>query len=89
MTQVVRSRGRIAVVGVFGEPVKVDLHRVFLRELQINGARVYEAEDFDKAITLAASGDLPLHRLISAHWPITEVQKAIEQIDAADDLMKS
>jgi len=88
MTQVVRARGRIVVVGVPAEPPRVDLARVFLRELNIHGARVYEPEDFDKAIRLAASGALPLDRLISARWPVTELQRAIEQIISGEELMK-
>lgn len=88
MTQLVRVRGRIVVVGVFGEPPRVDLFRFFWRELHLCGARVYEAEDFEKAIDLAARGVLPLARLISARWPVTELQKAFEQIEAGTDLMK-
>jgi len=88
MTQLVRVRGRIVVVGVFGEPPKVDLFRFFWRELHLCGARVYEAEDFEKAIDLAARGAFPLERLISARWPVTELQKAFEQIEAGTDLMK-
>jgi len=88
MTPLVRVRGRIVVVGVFGDPPKVDLFRFFWRELHLCGARVYEAEDFEKAIDLAARGAFPLERLISARWPVTELQKAFEQIEAGTDLMK-
>jgi (R,R)-butanediol dehydrogenase / meso-butanediol dehydrogenase / diacetyl reductase len=88
MTRLARVRGRIVVVGVFGEPAKVDLFRFFWRELHLCGARVYEAEDFEKAIALAAQGALPLEKLITARWPVTELQKAFEQIEAGTDLMK-
>lgn len=88
MTQLVRVRGRIVIVGVFGDPPKVDLFRFFWRELHLCGARVYEPEDFEKAIDLAARGSLPLERLISARWPVTELQKAFEQIESGTDLMK-
>jgi (R,R)-butanediol dehydrogenase/meso-butanediol dehydrogenase/diacetyl reductase len=88
MTQLVRVRGRIVIVGVFGDPPKVDLFRFFWRELHLCGARVYEPEDFEKAIDLAARGAFPLVRLISARWPVTELQKAFEQIEAGTDLMK-
>jgi len=88
MTQLVRVRGRMVVVGVFGEPPRVDLFRFFWRELNLFGARVYEPEDFEKAIDLAARGALPLGRLITARWPVTELQKAFEQIESGTDLMK-
>jgi 2-desacetyl-2-hydroxyethyl bacteriochlorophyllide A dehydrogenase len=88
MSQLARVRGRIVIVGVFGDPPKVDLFRFFWRELHLCGARVYEPEDFEKAIDLASRGAFPLERLISARWPVTELQKAFEQIEAGTDLMK-
>ena len=88
MTQLVRSRGRIVVVAIFGEAPRVDLFRFFWRELRLCGARVYEPQDFDRAIALAASGALPLERLISAKRPLKHLQKAFEQIEANTDLMK-
>lgn len=88
MTQLVRSRGRIVIVAIFAEAPRVDLFRFFWRELRLCGARVYEPEDFDKAIALAASGALPLERLISAKRPLKDLQTVFEQIESGTDLMK-
>jgi (R,R)-butanediol dehydrogenase/meso-butanediol dehydrogenase/diacetyl reductase len=88
MTQLVRTRGRIVVVAIFGEAPKVDLFRFFWRELRMRGARVYEPEDFDKAIALSASGALPLDRLISVRKPLKDLQTVFEQIESSTDLMK-
>ncbi len=88
MTQLVRTRGRIVVVAIFGEAPKVDLFRFFWRELRMRGARVYEPEDFDRAIVLAAGGTLPLDRLISARKPLKDLQTVFEQIESSTDLMK-
>jgi 2-desacetyl-2-hydroxyethyl bacteriochlorophyllide A dehydrogenase len=88
MTQLVRARGRIVVVAIFAETPKVDLFRFFWRELRLDGARVYEPEDFEKAIQLAASKALPIDRLISAKWPLADLQTAFEQIEASTDIMK-
>jgi (R,R)-butanediol dehydrogenase/meso-butanediol dehydrogenase/diacetyl reductase len=88
MTQLGRTRGRIVVVAIFGEAPKVDLFRFFWRELRLRGARVYEPEDFDRAIALSASGDLPLEHLISTRQPLKDLQKVFEQIDSSTDLMK-
>jgi 2-desacetyl-2-hydroxyethyl bacteriochlorophyllide A dehydrogenase len=88
MSQLVRTRGRIVVVAIFSEAPKVDLFRFFWRELELRGARVYEPEDFDQAIQLAADGALPIERLISSRWPISDLQNAFEQIESSTDLMK-
>ncbi len=88
MTKLPAVRGRIVVVGIISEPPKVDLFQFFWKELQLFGARVYEAEDFDKAITLAAAGTLPLEKLISKVVELEGLQGAFEEISCGADLMK-
>jgi len=88
MTRLPRTRGRIVVVGIFSEPAKVDLHRFFWRELQMIGARVYEPEDFKKAIDLAASGRIPLDRLITDVYPLEQLNKALECVGNGGRAMK-
>lgn len=73
MTQLPRTRVRIVVVAIFAEPPQVDLFRFFWREVEPKGARVYEPEDFERAIALAADGSLPLEPLITARRPIGEL----------------
>lgn len=88
MTAITRPRGKILVVGIFSQPVSVDLHQFFWKELQVRGARVYEKEDFDRAITLAASGEMPLARLITKTWPLAEIQEAFIYLRNGNDAMK-
>jgi (R,R)-butanediol dehydrogenase/meso-butanediol dehydrogenase/diacetyl reductase len=88
ISQLVRTRGRIVVVAIFSEAPKVDLFRFFWRELELRGARVYEPEDFEQAIQLAAANALPLERLISAKLPLSGLQGAFEQIESSPNLMK-
>jgi threonine dehydrogenase-like Zn-dependent dehydrogenase len=75
-------------VAIFAEAPRVDLFRFFWRELRLCGARVYEPEDFNQATALAASGALPLERLISAKRPLKDLQKVFELIESNTDLMK-
>ncbi len=88
MTRLPRTRGRIVVVGIFNEPPRVDLFRVFQRELRIRGARVYEKLDFQRAIELAATGTLPLERLISAVYPLEQLKDAFLQLERGGPAMK-
>lgn len=81
MTQLPRVRGRIVMVAIHAEPKAVDLFRFFWRELKLIGARVYEPEDFDEAIALAASGMLPLNQLITQIAPLADAQSIFEAID--------
>ena len=88
MTKLPRTRGRIVVVAIFAEPPKVDLFRFFWRELKLAGARVYEPEDFETAIALAAAGSLPLERLITNVVPLGRVADALRQMEGGGEVMK-
>jgi 2-desacetyl-2-hydroxyethyl bacteriochlorophyllide A dehydrogenase len=88
MTQLVRTRGRIVIVAIFADAPPVDLFRFFWRELELRGARVYEPQDFGRAIALAAAGALPIERLISIRRPLDELQQAFQDIESSTDVMK-
>jgi 2-desacetyl-2-hydroxyethyl bacteriochlorophyllide A dehydrogenase len=87
-TGLLRTRGRLVVVGIHAEPHPVDLFRVFWRELQLLGARVYEPEDFDQAISLAAEGALPLHRLVTSVVPLENLAEAFQRLDSGGEAVK-
>jgi (R,R)-butanediol dehydrogenase/meso-butanediol dehydrogenase/diacetyl reductase len=88
MAQLVRARGRVVVVAIFAEAPRVDLFRFFWRELELYGARVYEPQDFERAIGLAARRAVPLRKLISERRPLSDLQQAFERIEAGSDAMK-
>lgn len=88
MTQLPRTRGRVVVVAIFPQPAKVDLFRFFWRELKLCGARVYEPQDFDRAIAIAASGRLPLERIISTVLPLEDLQKGFRELERGGDYLK-
>lgn len=88
MTKLARTRGRIVVVAIFADAPQVDLFQFFWRELKMCGARVYEPEDFDQAIHLAATGALPLDALITERYPLAKLQTAFEQIASGAEVMK-
>ena len=88
MTDLVRTRGRIVIVAIFAQAPPVNLHRFFWRELHLCGARVYEPEDFEQAIDLAARSVLPLDRLISAKEPLANLGAVFQQIETNPTLMK-
>jgi (R,R)-butanediol dehydrogenase/meso-butanediol dehydrogenase/diacetyl reductase len=89
MTDIVRTRGRIIVVGIFSHKPEVDLHRLFWREIQVMGVRVYEEEDFDAAISIVDKGNLPLDKLISVKRPLGDIQLIMKQIESGANIMKA
>jgi (R,R)-butanediol dehydrogenase/meso-butanediol dehydrogenase/diacetyl reductase len=88
MTKLPRVRGRVVVVAVFSEPPKVDLFQFFWRELKLAGVRVYEPQDFEKAIAIAAAGRLPMDRLITGIVPLEGLGSAFRQLESGGEVMK-
>lgn len=83
-----RVRGRLVVVAIHSQPVPVDLFRVFWRELELIGARVYEQRDFEQAVKLLAEGVIPVAELISAVEPLERVPEAFEALESGTGVMK-
>ncbi len=88
MTKLARSRGRIVLIGIYSNSPQVDLKQFFLRELKLFGARVYEKEDYEKAIELAAAGELPLESLITKVAPLEELKEVLEGMTGDQKAMK-
>lgn len=88
MTKLPRVRGRMVMVAIHGQPAPVDLFKFFWRELRLIGARVYEPEDFERAIELAAARELPLDRLITKVVPLDGLAGAFREMEAGGEVMK-
>jgi 2-desacetyl-2-hydroxyethyl bacteriochlorophyllide A dehydrogenase len=88
MTEVLRVRGRVVMVAVYAKPVPVNLHRFFWRELKMIGARVYEPQDFEKAIALLGSGEIPFAKLITGIYPLDKLKHGFEQMEKGGEVMK-
>ena len=81
-TALAKVRGRIVVVAIHPLPREIDLQRVFLRELTIVGARVYERDDFVPAVDLLSGGAIPADLLITDIVPLRQTQRAFAELEA-------
>lgn len=81
-TDLVKVRGRLVVVAIHPQPQPINLQRVFWRELSIIGARVYERQDFDKAVELLDAGAIPAELLITRIVPLSETAEAFKALSA-------
>ena len=88
MTTIAGIRGRIVVVAIHGQKRPVDLFQFFWKELKLIGARVYEKEDYEKAIVLVTTNELPFEDMITDVYPLSEIQKVFENIDNHPDGLK-
>jgi 2-desacetyl-2-hydroxyethyl bacteriochlorophyllide A dehydrogenase len=81
MTEVAGIRGRIVMVAIHAQTRPVNLFKVFWKELQLIGARVYEPQDYERAIDLLTSTDIDFGRMITSVEPLTKIQSVFHQID--------
>ncbi|GAB3004300.1 alcohol dehydrogenase catalytic domain-containing protein [Cyclobacterium sediminis] len=81
MTELAGIRGRIVMVAIHGEKKPVDLFKFFWKELRLIGARVYEKEDYEKAIALITANELPFEKMITDVQPLSNIQQVFESID--------
>ncbi|WP_270725954.1 zinc-dependent alcohol dehydrogenase [Shimia sp. Alg240-R146] len=89
MTACAATRARIVMVAIHAQKPQIDLFQFFWRELKLIGARVYEPEDYEKAIKLVISGAIDSERVITDVSPLDDIQKAFESLDKSPTAMKS
>ncbi|MEM9419867.1 MAG: zinc-binding dehydrogenase [Planctomycetota bacterium] len=88
MTKLAGVRGRVVVVAIVPKPAPVDLFQVFWKELQIIGTRVYEPEDYDRAIEMLAAGQIDTDKLITGEYELSRIGEAFESLGSSPEHMK-
>lgn len=89
MTDLLAIRGRIVVVAIYPKPVELNLFQFFWKELSLQGARVYEPEDYERALGLMAGGTLPLDQFVTNVEPLGRIQEAFAGLDSGGAGMKT
>ena len=64
------------------------MKRVFWKELQILGARVYHLTDFTAAVQLLAQGAIPVDALVSRTDALAQAPAAFERLAQGGRVMK-
>ena len=79
-TQIVKKRGQVTIIGIFGRPVEVPMTQIVRREITLSGAYDAKPENFDQSIKLAMSGAVKVETLLTHRLPL---EKAVEAFEAA------
>jgi 2-desacetyl-2-hydroxyethyl bacteriochlorophyllide A dehydrogenase len=88
VTDVVRVWGTVSIVAIHSELVPMNLYRMFARELNMHGARLYAREDWEEAIRLAATKSVPVAPLVSRKIPLEDLQRGMEDALRGGPVMK-
>ncbi len=89
ITVVAATRARIVMVAIHAKKPQIDLFQFFWRELKLIGARVYEAEDYERAIAIMTSGAIDADTVITDVNPLTDIQAAFEALDRSPTALKT
>ena len=89
MTACASTRGRIVMVAIHAAKPQIDMFQFFWRELKLIGARVYEPEDYEKAIQIITSGGVDADTVITDVSPLADIQAAFEALDKSPTALKS
>jgi len=89
MTEAAATRARIVMVAIHTQRAEVDLFKFFWREIELLGARVYEPEDYEKAIKLVASGAIAADTIITSVAEIDDIDAAFHALDTDSQSMKT
>jgi len=88
LDDVLGVRGRLCLVAIHPQPREINLHRFFWRELHLVGARVYQRQDFERAVDLIADGAIPAPALITEILPLGRVADAFAALEAGGPVVK-
>jgi 6-hydroxycyclohex-1-ene-1-carbonyl-CoA dehydrogenase len=75
-----RSGGRLVLVGFAGEPMRLDGGRAMYREMEIVGSLGCRSIDYPRVISLVEQGRLRLTELVTARFPLAEINQAFETL---------
>jgi (R,R)-butanediol dehydrogenase / meso-butanediol dehydrogenase / diacetyl reductase len=76
-----RRGGRLVLVGAGIEPPRFDPNRILLNELTITGSFVYDADGFQVALDLLASGRIPVDVLVEPDdVPLDGIVDAMQEL---------
>jgi 2-desacetyl-2-hydroxyethyl bacteriochlorophyllide A dehydrogenase len=89
MTTAAASRGRVVMIAIHAQRGDIDLFQFFWRELEMIGGRVYQPDDFDKAIALLASHEIPAASLITEVSELESIGATFRSLGSNPSSMKS
>ena len=89
MTAIASTRGRIVMVAIHASKPQVDMFQFFWRELELIGVRVYEKEDYEKAISIIVNGGVDADTIITDVSVLQDIQSAFDNLDSSPTALKS
>jgi len=77
-TQIIKKRGTITVVGIFGKEVPLDMTWLVRRELKILGAYDARPANFSQSIELIAKGQIDVDSVLTHRFTLDQAEEAFK-----------
>ena len=77
-TRIVRKRGRVTVVGIFGAEVPIDMTWLVRRELEIKGAYDAKPVNFPQSIDLISKGLVDVNSVLTHRFKLEDAEEAFQ-----------
>ncbi len=77
-TQIVRKRGRVTVVGIFGQEVPLDMTWLVRHELEIKGAYDARPVNFPQSIDIISRGLVDVNSVLTHRFNLEEAEEAFQ-----------
>ena len=82
----VRKRGKYVQMGLPGKPIEVNFEQVAYKELQVTGGLAQRRPSWKRALRLMEAGKIPVERLISDQFPLSEWERAFATAENREGL---
>lgn len=88
LTDAVRVKGQIVIVGVYKNPSLLNFQAICFKELEMAGVRVYSPEDFREAVKLIADNTLDLDEFTTSVFDLAQVDAAFDAAASGEGQFK-
>jgi L-iditol 2-dehydrogenase len=82
----VRKRGQLTQMGLFGRPVEVDFEKIAYKELQVSGGIGQRRPAWRRALRLMESGEVQAEKLISHDLGLDEWERGFELLEKQEGM---
>ncbi|HWQ77780.1 MAG TPA: alcohol dehydrogenase catalytic domain-containing protein [Anaerovoracaceae bacterium] len=83
-----RPKGQVVIVASHEEPVPTDLRLLHLKEINMQGMKVYNFRDYRASIQMIASGDIGAGLFITNVLPLSGFTEGIRLMKGGNNVMK-
>jgi L-iditol 2-dehydrogenase len=84
--EIVRKKGRVVQVGLFGKSIAVDMDRVVLKDITIRGSFASSRRSWEQALGLIQQGLIDTRALVSDIFPLEDWEQAFSRASSRGGL---